>query len=316
MASPDPLADIDCTHEYVVVNGVRLHAVTAGPEDGETVLLLHGFPEFWYSWRAQIPGLVAAGYRVVTPDLRGYNRSEKPLGVSSYALDELVGDVTGLIRHYGDSAHLVGHDWGGTIAWTTAATRPGLLDSLTVMNAPHPAALADRFDLAQLRRSWYALAFQLPWLPERLLTLGRGRAVGSMFRESATNPDAFTDADIDRYREAFCRPGAARAAINYYRAYARETAGAMASAMLPGTTAAPPADTEIQVPTLLLWGEQDPALGVGLSEGLEQWVADLRIERFPEASHWIHHDAPEGVSDRLLEFLDGRGTDEDAGSNL
>lgn len=312
----DRLTDVALTHDHVTVDGTRLHTVTAGDPAGPLVVCLHGFPEFWYSWRAQIPGLVAAGYRVVAPDLRGYNRSEKPPGVGSYTLDELVGDVTGLIRHYGDSAHLVGHDWGGTLAWTTAAEHPDLLDSLTVMNAPHPAALAERFDLAQLRRSWYALAFQLPWLPERLLTLGRGRAVGSMFRESAATPAAFTDEDIHRYREAFCRPGAARAAVNYYRAYARETAGAMAGAVLPGTAAAPPADTEMQVPTLLLWGEQDPALGVGLSEGLERWVADLRVERFPAASHWVQHDAPERVSDRLLEFLDGRGADEDAGPNL
>ncbi|SEO41553.1 Pimeloyl-ACP methyl ester carboxylesterase [Halorientalis persicus] len=303
----DSLADIDLEHHNTVVDDVRLHYVAAGPEDGDLVVLLHGFPEFWYSWRYQLPALAEAGYRVVAPDLRGYNRSEKPHGVDSYAIENLVGDVIGLIRVQGrETAHLVGHDWGGAIAWAVGMGRPDALDSLTVMNAPHPAAFAREFDLAQLKRSWYVLFFQVPWLPERLLSAGGARAVGEVFRDQPANPDAFDEEDIRRYREAFARPGAARAAVNYYRAYVDGIGVPMAKATLPGLRRVfdPPGDTEITVPTLVLWGEQDAALGVGISEGLDEWIPDLRVERFPEASHWVQCDVPEAVSEELLAFLD------------
>lgn len=325
----DPLAAVDLDHRNAVVDDVRLHYVAAGPEDGDLVVLLHGFPEFWYSWRYQIPALAEAGYRVVAPDLRGYNRSEKPHGVESYAIGNLVGDVVGLIDAQGgrsqrdrrtserggtnreqdrETAHLVGHDWGGAIAWAVGMQRPDVLDSLTVMNAPHPAALAREFDFAQLRRFWYVLCFQVPWLPERLLAAGNARAVGEMFRDQPENPDAFDEADIERYREAFARPGAARAAVNYYRAYVRGIWKPMAKATLPGLRRVfdPPGDTEIPVPTLVLWGERDAALGVGISEGLDEWIPDLRVERFPEASHWVQCDAPEAVTEELLAFFRSR----------
>lgn len=307
----DPLAAVDLTHEDVLVNGVRLHCVTAGPEDGETVLCLHGFPEFWYSWRFQLPELVDAGYRVVAPDLRGYNTSEKPQGVDAYAVKELVGDVVGLVHEYGHSgedgpqAHVVAHDWGGAIAWALGMFQPQVIDRLAVLNAPHPAAFAREFDLEQLRKSWYILFFQVPWLPERLTTLGNSRAIGEVFRDQPTDPDAFTDDDVERYREAFSRPGVATAAINYYRAYFRAIAGPMALSSLPlvNRFVDLPGENEITVPTLLLWGEQDSALGVGISEGLDEWISDLRVERFPDASHWVQCDAREGVTDALLEFL-------------
>jgi pimeloyl-ACP methyl ester carboxylesterase len=307
----DPLAAVDLTHEDTVVNGVRLHCVTAGPDDGETVLLLHGFPEFWYSWRFQIPALVDAGYRVVAPDLRGYNRSEKPQGLAAYAVEELVGDVVGLVHAYGHDgddgpqAHVVAHDWGGAVAWALGMFHPEVIDRLVVMNAPHPAALARDFDLAQLQKSWYIFFFQLPWLPERLTTLNDSWAIGEAFREQPTDPDAFTEEDIQRYREAFSRPGAARAAINYYRAYFRAIAAPMLTSTLPlvGRFFDLPGENEIPVPTLLLWGEEDAALGAGLSEGLDEWIPDLRVERFPDASHWVQCDAREEVTDALLEFL-------------
>jgi len=303
---PDPLADVSVTHEDVVVNGVRLHCVTAGPEDGDAVVCLHGFPEFWYSWRYQLPALVEAGYRVVAPDMRGYNTSEKPRGVDAYAIGELLGDVLGLIDHYGDGrAHVVAHDWGGAIAWALGTLHPEVVDRLVVMNAPHPAAMARDFDLAQLKRSWYVLAFQVPWLPEFGATVGDGYAIRRVFREQPTNPDAFTDADVERYAEAFCRPGAARAAINYYRAYVRSIALPMLKSTLPGVRRFfdPPGATEIAVPTLLLWGERDVALNVSLSEGLDEWVPDIRVERYPTASHWVQCDVPEAVNEEVLAFL-------------
>lgn len=293
-------------HHEAVVNGIRMHYVTAGPADGDLVVLLHGFPEFWYSWRFQIPALAEAGYRVVAPDLRGYNRTEKPVGVDNYATRHLVGDVVGLIRHCGEeSAKVVSHDWGGAIAWAMGIVRPDVIDQLVVMNAPHPAAFAREFDLSQLKKSWYILFFQLPWLPEQVLEAGDFRAIDAAFGDMA-DPDAFTDADVERYKEAFRQPGAPRAAINYYRAYVRSIAEPMVKSTLPGLRRFfdPPGDEEIPVETLVLWGEQDRALGVGVSEGLEEWIPDVRVERFPEASHWVQMDANEAVTEELLAFLD------------
>jgi len=291
------------SHEESIANGVRLHYVAAGDPEDPLVVLLHGFPEFWYAWHRQLPDLAAAGYRVVAPDMRGYNRSEKPHGVAAYDRTELVADVAGLIDAVGrDRAHLVGHDWGGMVAWDVAAERPDLLASLTVLNAPHP----NRFRRAllgnptQLRNSWYILFFQAPWLPERLLSAGSAFALRGL-ADSTVDPDAFSPADLRRYRRAFARPGAARSAINYYRAALRRFAREELSALVPGRS---PRRATVSVPTLLLWGEQDDALDVSLSAGVEEWVTDLTVRRFPDASHWLPMDAPERVSEALLAFLD------------
>jgi pimeloyl-ACP methyl ester carboxylesterase len=302
----DPLSDLALTHEEAVVDGLRMHYVEAGDPDGDLVVFLHGFPEFWYSWRYQLPALADAGYRVVAPDLRGYNRTEKPQGVAAYATEHLVGDVVGLVHHLGaDSAHVVAHDWGGAIAWAVGLFRPDVVDHLVVMNAPHPAAFARELDLAQLQRSWYVFFFQLPWLPERLFAARDFRALERLFTDQPTNPDAFTDAEVERYKEAFRRPGTARAAINYSRAYVRAIAGPMAASTLPVLRRFYdyPGSEEIPLPTLVLWGEQDESMGVGLSEGLDEWVPDVRVEVFPEASHWVHCDAPEQVNETVLAFL-------------
>jgi pimeloyl-ACP methyl ester carboxylesterase len=301
--------DIDdiVEHHDALINGVRLHYVTAGPEDGDLVVLLHGFPEFWYSWRYQIPALVDAGYRVAALDMRGYNESEKPQDIESYEIEELVGDVVGFIDHLGaDSAHVVSHDWGGAIAWALGIFQPEVIDRLVVMNAPHPAAFARNLDLEQLKRSWYVFFLQIPALPEWLMTADDGELVGDLFRNQSVNPDAFTDEDLDRYREAFCKPGAATAAINYYRAYLRAIAEPMAKSALPvvGQFFDPPGSDEIPVETLVLWGEQDEALGVEISEGLDEWVPNVRVERYADASHWVQCDVPERVNEELVGFLD------------
>ena len=300
--------DIDdqVTHHDALINGVRLHYVTAGPEDGDLVVLLHGFPEFWYSWRNQIPALVEEGYRVAALDMRGYNESEKPQDVESYEIEDLVGDVVGFIDHLGEeSAHVVSHDWGGAVAWALGIAQPEAIDKLVVMNAPHPAAFARNLDLDQLKRSWYVLFFQIPMLPEWLLTADDGQLVGDLFRDQAADPDAFSEDDIERYKAAFTKPGAATGAINYYRSYVRAIAEPMARSAIPvvGQFFDPPGSEEIPVETLLLWGEQDDALGVDLSMGLDEWVPDIQVERYPEASHWVQCDAPEQVNEDLTDFL-------------
>ncbi|GGN92706.1 alpha/beta fold hydrolase [Haloarcula pellucida] len=297
------------SHTTVETNGVELHAVIAGPADGELVVLLHGFPEFWYAWRHQIPALAAAGYRVVAPDMRGYNHSEKPGGVAAYDIDELVSDVVGLVRAFGrESAHVVGHDWGGVVAWQTAIDRPSVVDRLGVLNAPHPTAYERllRRSPAQLRKSWYALYVQLPWLPECSLAWDDYALLDHALGEGTVHPDAFTRTDIRRYKTALAQPGARTAALNYYRALFRRNARRTLTRGGVG-------DQPVRVPTLLVWGEQDDALDVRLSEGLEEWVSDLRVERLPDASHWVQFDAPDRVTEELLAHLgsDAGGTRSD-----
>jgi pimeloyl-ACP methyl ester carboxylesterase len=286
------------THREAIVNGVRLHWVEAG--SGPLVVLLHGFPEFWYSWRHQIPALAAAGFRVLAPDLRGYNLSDKPPGVACYRLEALTADVAGLISHAGaSSATVVGHDWGGGIAWTLALRRPEVVGKLAVLNAPHPAAfLRELRRPGQLLRSWYMFFFQLPWLPELLLRAGNFASLERTLRRDPLRPAVFSEDDIRRYKEALSRPGALTAAVNYYRAAFRQLHRA--------SDATPP----ITVPTLLIWGERDHYLGPRLTEGLERWVPGIRIERLPGVSHWIQNDAPERVNELLVEFLrrGGAGT--------
>jgi pimeloyl-ACP methyl ester carboxylesterase len=276
------------THHEGVVNNVRLHWVEAG--SGAPVVLLHGFPQMWWEWRHQIAALAAAGYRAVAPDLRGYNLSEKPRGVAAYRVERLVADVQGLIRTLGvERAHVVGHDWGGIVAWWLAMTAPERVDRLAVLNAPHPEAFKrEILTPDQVLRSWYAAAFQLPVLPEAAFRAGGFALIERIFRASSIRPGAFSDEDIRRYREAAARPGAIRAMINYYRAAARHRS--------------PPTRT-IPHPTLLIWGERDEALTVRLTEGLEEWVPAIRVERLPDASHWVAEECPDEVNRLLIGFL-------------
>jgi len=288
------------SHDTVETNGVLLHVVTAGPEDGPLVVLLHGFPEFWYSWRHQIPALADAGYRVVAPDMRGYNRSEKPSGVDAYHIDELVSDVAGLVRAFDrESAHIVGHDWGGLVAWQTAIDRPGVVDRLAVLNAPHPSKYERtlRSNPSQLRKSWYVGFFQLPVVPEWALGANGFEALDRMLGEGTVRSDAFTRTDIERYKQAFGQPGARTAALNYYRSLARRNARLTLTGGGVG-------ELPVRAPTLLVWGEQDAALDISLTEGLDEWVPDIRVERLPDASHWVQFDAPERVTELLLDHLE------------
>ncbi|OLZ41135.1 alpha/beta hydrolase [Natrinema saccharevitans] len=270
------------------VNGVDLHVVAAGEESAPLVVLLHGFPEFWYGWRRVIGPLVEAGYRVVVPDQRGYNRSEKPAGVGSYRLAELTRDVVELIgTEDRERAAVVGHDWGGMVAWSVAARHPEVVDRLTIANAPHPTAYRRQLlsNPAQLRRSWYALSFQLPWLPERVARYDDYRALERALRGTAT-PDAFRDDELARYRRAWDREGALTSMLNWYRAAAR----------YPPRM---PTDS-IEPPTLVVWGEDDVALVPSLAVDSAMLCADGRLELLPETSHWVPHEAPARLTDEIL----------------
>ncbi|BDP42999.1 epoxide hydrolase [Deinococcus aetherius] len=279
------------THHQIVVNGVRLHYVEVGNPQGPLAVLLHGFPEFWRAWERQIEPLARAGFRVVVPDLRGYNLSEKPPGVSAYRVGTLQEDVAALIRALGQGrAHVVGHDWGGIVAWALAIRQPEVVDRLVILNAPHPArARQVARKPAQWRRSWYIFFFQLPWLPERFLHRFGAWAL------HGTNPQAYTDEDRRLYREAWDQPGAATAMINYYRALRRSRRARRESA----------SGAQVRVPTLVIWGQRDVALLPELADGLDRWVPDLRVVRLPRASHWVMRDEPVRVNNLLVEFLSG-----------
>jgi pimeloyl-ACP methyl ester carboxylesterase len=264
----------------------------AGPEDGPLAILLHGFPECWYSWRHQIPALVEAGYRVVVPDQRGYNLSDKPGDVQAYQIDRLTADVVGLMRALGRSqATIVGHDWGGLVAWRLAMDQPAAVDKLVVLNAPHPVAFAKalRDDPAQRRRSWYMFAFQLPWLPEALLSLAPRLTARLLLRGTAVRREAFSDDDLEIMASALAQPGAAQAMIHWYRAAFRFQPAKKAST--------------IETPTLLIWGEDDIALGKTLTYGLARWVPDLRLQYVPHCGHWVQNEAPCEVNREILSFI-------------
>lgn len=278
------------------MNNVRLHYVTQG--EGKLVILLHGFPEFWYSWRHQIP-VLAPHFRVVAPDMRGYNDSEKPKGVAHYRLDLLTADVMGLVRAFGEErAVIVGHDWGGGVAWAFAAHYPQATERLIVLNCPHPNAFHKhlRANLRQLRRSWYIFFFQLPWLPEFGVRLSLRRFVERTFRGMAVRKEAFPDEDLQQYVEALKKPGALTAAINYYRAGFRDF-------LRHGERQFP----QITSPTLLIWGEEDVALGKELTSNMEPYFTSrFEIKYIPNCSHWVQQEQPELVNQYLLEFLADR----------
>ncbi|HYH82625.1 MAG TPA: alpha/beta fold hydrolase [Longimicrobium sp.] len=285
------------THHFGAVNGIRLHWVEAG--EGPLVLLLHGFPEFWYGWRNQIPALAAAGFRVVAPDMRGYNLSDKPKGVRSYGAELLTDDVAGLIRHLGaERAHVAGHDWGGVLGWRLGMRRPELVERLVIINAPHPAVFGRELKHPrQLLRSWYAGFFQLPLLPEAAFRANDHALLERVFRNSPRRPGAYTDEDIRLYKEAVSQPGALTAMLNYYRAFGRNTLRGKSDGEGAG------GDGIVRRPTLVIWGEQDTALTTHNLDGLERYVPDLRIERIPEASHWVPADAPERVNRLMIDFF-------------
>jgi pimeloyl-ACP methyl ester carboxylesterase len=276
-------------HEYVISNGFKLHYVTQG--EGPLMLMLHGFPEFWYSWRHQIPEF-AKDFKVVALDLRGYNDSDKPKDTSAYVMDELIQDVEGVIEELGyNKCVLVGHDWGGAIAWNFAYAYPRMVEKLIVLNLPHPAKFAEGLRTPQqLLRSSYIFLFQLPWLPEMLLQAFNYQVLEMAFKGMAVNQDSFTPKDMEAYKDAAAKRGALTAMLNYYRNIFQQRFFNQEWSVL-------------QVPTLLIWGEDDPALGTELTYGTEAYVEDLEIRYIPNCSHWVQQEQPQLVNQYIREFL-------------
>ena len=271
---------------YAELSEVRLHYVEEG--EGPLVVLLHGFPEAWFGWRFQIPALAQAGFRVVAPDLRGFNLSSKPNGVSAYELQHVAFDIKELIESLGErAARVAGHDWGGATAWELAMRHPEVVDRLAILNSPHPLRFRSALrNPRQLKKSWYFGFFQLPRVPEMLLPRDNWAGLKQGFAKDA-RPGTFTPEDAARYVEAWEQPGAASASVNYYRAAVRRRG----AKFLP-----------IAAPTLVLWGDRDRYLVPELAEPDPVDVPNARVEHF-DASHWLHHDEADAVNRRLASFF-------------
>jgi epoxide hydrolase 4 len=289
---------MDIEHTYLTVNNLHLHTVQAGPQDGPLVILLHGFPEFWRGWIKQIGPLAEAGYRVVVPDQRGYNLSDKPEGVASYNIEQSTADVDDLIAVLGrEKVFLVGHDWGAAVAWETALRYPQRLEKLAILNVPHLDVM-NRFlfsSFAQMRKSWYIFFFQIPYLPEWLL--GRNDCTYAVrMLLGSSNKGSFSRADIEEYKLAWKQPGALTAMINWYRAMLRQR---LKGPWNPQKIV----PRRVHVPTLMLWGKNDIALSWEMAQPSIDLCDAGQLIFFENATHWVQHDEAEAVNRQLLAFL-------------
>lgn len=276
----------------IPAHGVKLHVVTAGPEGGKPVLLLHGFPEFWYGWRMQIPALAEAGYRVWAPDQRGYNLSDKPPDIRSYSRDILAEDVVELIKKTGHpKATVIGHDWGGVVAWWLAGKYPEFLEKLIVINAPHPKVMSKTLKKSwqQKFKSWYMVFFQVPLVSELLISRRRHYLLAKAMTGSA-KPNTFSSEDMEKYRTAWSQTGSTEAMLAWYRAAFR-------------IKLKPPADPEIKIPTLLLWGEEDHFLGNEMAQASVDLCSRGKLVFIEDATHWVQHEKPGRVNEEILNFL-------------
>jgi len=279
-------------HKIVRSNGISFHMVQAGPEDGPLVILLHGFPEFWYGWRHQIDTLVGSGFRVWLPDQRGYNLSDKPTEIRDYRIDNLVEDVVGFIKSsHRQDVRLVGHDWGGYVAWWTALKHPDLIHRMAILNMPHPYVFLRtlRKDGMQKLMSAYIGFFQMPTVPEALFRAAGSRLAMMGMRLSGKN-DTFSRDDAAAYQKAWTEPDAAQSMLNWYRAAVKYPAEA-------------PADWRVKVPTMLIWGSQDRFLHSKMAQPSIDLCDDGRLEIIKDATHWVQHDEADTVNRLLIEWL-------------
>jgi pimeloyl-ACP methyl ester carboxylesterase len=270
---------------------VSIHAVAAGPGDGPLLVLLHGFPEFWYSWRGQILPLAEAGFRVVVPDQRGYNQSSKPEGWQAYEVPRLVSDVLGIADRLEQGEFLLaGHDWGGVVAWACAMADEGRIRRLAILNSPHPSVFAKyiRTHAAQVLRSSYMFFMQLPWLPEFLLAAGNFRLLTRTLADTS-RPGTFSEQDFEHYRRAWRQPGAVTGMINWYRALRAEIK--------------PIGKPTIEVPVKILWGARDRYLALEMAELSLGYCPKGQLMLQPDAGHWLQHEEPAIISEALKTFF-------------
>ncbi|MTD32128.1 alpha/beta fold hydrolase [Planomicrobium sp. YIM 101495] len=281
------------TFRFIETNGISLHVAEAGPKEGKLVVLLHGFPEFWYGWRHQISDLANAGYRVIAPDQRGYHLSSKPQGIEAYTLDILRDDIAGLIAHYGwEQAIIVGHDWGGAVAWHLAATKPDLVEKLIAVNIPHPRTMGKvmaRNPLQWLKSSYMAF-FQLPTVPEELLAANHFAYMQTAMKGSGKGA-SFTEEDMKQYRKAWAQPGALTGMLNWYRALRK------------GSMQQTPRKL-IEPPVRIIWGVGDPFLLKSLAVESLKFCGNGEGMFIGNATHWVQHEQPRIVNRLIKEFIE------------
>jgi pimeloyl-ACP methyl ester carboxylesterase len=274
----------DIKKVFIETNGINLHTIMAGT--GEPLILLHGFPEFWYCWSKVIP-LLKDDFKLIIPDMRGYNLSDKPKGVENYTVEILVDDIKGLSEELGfRKFSLIGHDWGGTVAWIFAEKYPELLNKLVILNSPHTKIFSQklRIDSEQQKASFYIFEFYKPDGEKFIIENDYEQLKKFVFTSS------FSELDRKKYIEAWSQPGAIEGGVNYYRANQsfKKWTGF------------------IEVPTLVIWGIKDKFLTPQLLDGLTEYVKNLQIEKNEEASHWITHDAPDFVSSKIRKFIQNK----------
>ena len=277
----------------VLANGIEFEVFEAGAGD-RLALLLHGFPEHAVMWRHLVGPLTAAGHRVWAVNQRGYGATTRPLEKDAYSLEALTADVAGLIDAANPtSVSLIGHDWGGFIAWVVAIRKLHRIDALVALNIPHPLcfrrALEEQW--RQKFKSAYAAFFQLPWLPDRLLSARRGALAERLMQFAADREGVFSKEEMEIYRANVSAPGAATVMLNWYRAAGSDI------------LEAEDLDSSVDAPTLVVWGLNDVALGESCLDGTDRYVRNLRIEKLPGVSHWTPEDAPERVNALILGFL-------------
>jgi epoxide hydrolase 4 len=287
-----PSPDSGISQRFINANGQRFELTECGSGD-RLALCLHGFPELNYSWRFQMPMLAAQGWRVWAPNLRGYGASSKPGAVNDYRLDTLIEDVAALIDAAGaKEVMLIAHDWGAIIAWHFAIKKLRPLTRLVIMNVPHPKVGEREIKhWRQFKKSWYIFFFQLPWLPEWMMGAKGARGIKGAFYNMAVDKSRFGKEVLQTYADAALRPGALTAMINYYRALLRTPDFRQIG------------DAQIDVPTLMVWGEEDKALNICCTQGTEEWVNDFTLHRLANVSHWVQQEAPEKVNDLVLNWL-------------
>ncbi|MHA2294393.1 MAG: alpha/beta fold hydrolase [Candidatus Hodarchaeales archaeon] len=277
---------MEITFEHVPTNGIKLHVAFSGPKDGEPVILLHGFPDSWFGWESQIRSLATSGYRVIAPDQRGYNLSDKPKGAKNYQMDLLVSDLTGLADYLGfEQFNLAGHDFGAIVSWWAAMYYPNRIKRLVIANVPHPIIMNKymRRNLSQIRKSWYAFFFQIPAIPERLIRSRNWKMLASAMAKG------LSEEQLDHYRQAWSQPDAMTSMINWYRAIRYKSSEKRNFS------------PRITVPTLIIWGKQDPHIRYEWASRSLEMCEDGRLVTFEDASHWVHQDRPEEVSNLLIE---------------
>jgi pimeloyl-ACP methyl ester carboxylesterase len=292
VAATESRLGIELDSQLIPTNGIRLHVVQAGPKDGPPVVLLHGYPEFWWGWNQQVARLARAGFRVIVPDQRGYNGSDKPKGIEAYRVETLVDDIVGLLHTLGyEKVYLAGHDWGGAIAWYLVIEHPEHFRKLVMFNAPHPLAWVDARQSAEKEDTinWFRTFFQLPVLPELVGRAGDWWLLTKNLRDTS-RPGTFPPADMAYYKYAWDRDGAMSTMIDWYRASFRYPHHATG-------------DATVHMPTRIVWGMKDRFFESRLGRFSVQHCTNATLVELPDAGHWLLHEEPEMTSRQMIEFF-------------